>query len=106
MYLPFGRDIYNKSKKTQIIDLSHREPDVYIRLLELHTRIFRLVNSPAAALKKKLFVEPLLYREFYNGGCIKWSNSDIEHRLFVSINTGCYSLVPHLLSKLNVTVRH
>ena len=53
-------------------------------------RIFRLVavNSPAVTFQLILFAEPPLYGEFdHRGPQKRQANSDIEHRIFVYINT-------------------
>ena len=62
-----------------MIDLFHHEPDVNIRLLQLHMRI-SAVNSPAVAFQKNLFVMKIVQN--------LWANSDIEHLIFVYIKAG------------------
>ena len=69
----------NKSK-TKIVDLLLLEQDVYIRLLQLRMRSFRLVrlNYTGAMFKKKLFPEPPLYGEIDDRGRLK-RQADFRH---------------------------
>ena len=77
--------------KIQMVDLFHRKPDVYIRQLQVRKRI-SAINSPTPQLPSGLFAEP----PSGLGGRIQKLNTFLLTSM----------LVPHLLSKLNVTARH